>query len=161
MDERASKPNGAEPVVDAGRRCGKCGYNLTGLNAPIRCPECAYLWPDSNIVAGNIKLRKRQLALLNVSIVGIVLLMLLVPQGGGMMILVPPAGIVFRLLLFPLQWIFAIITFRVASRATGPPELDRYVLWIGFVLPLIMVGLTLFFGGQIMRFEGLFQLLFG
>ena len=27
-------------ITDTGRRCGKCGYNLTGLLSPPRCPEC-------------------------------------------------------------------------------------------------------------------------
>lgn len=40
MDKPASKPDGTEPVVDTGRRCGKCGYNLTSLVNPPRCPEC-------------------------------------------------------------------------------------------------------------------------
>jgi hypothetical protein len=92
---------------------------------------------------------------LNAAIVGTVVVMLLVPQGGSMMIMSPPAGVVLRLLLFPVQWILAFITLVVAIRTTGPPELDRYVLWFGFVFPSVTVGLTLYFGGQILRFTGL------
>ena len=36
-----SEGMGAKTVVDGGRRCERCGYNLTGLTA-TRCPECAF-----------------------------------------------------------------------------------------------------------------------
>jgi hypothetical protein len=157
MDEPASKPDGTEPVVDSGRRCGKCGYNLTGLRKPVRCPECGQQWPISRLAAANIESRKRTLIALDVAIAGTVVLMLLVSPGGSMMIMVPPAGLMFRLLLFPVQWVLAFITLAVAARTTGPPELDRFVRWIGFAIPLVTVALTLFFGGQILRFKGLLQ----
>ena len=35
------------PASDSGKRCSKCGYNLTGLTEP-RCPECGtptIAWP--------------------------------------------------------------------------------------------------------------------
>jgi len=161
MVEPASKPDGAEPVVDGGRRCGKCGYSLPGLDAPLRCPECGQAWLDSRSVEANIESSLRTFVALDSAIVGIVVLMLVIPQGGSMMIMVPPAGIVFRLLLFPVQWVLALITFRVATRTSGPSELERYALWLGFIVPSVTVVLTLLLGGQILRFKGLLQYLFG
>lgn len=33
-------PNQPKNPADSGRKCRKCGYNLTGLLEPVRCPEC-------------------------------------------------------------------------------------------------------------------------
>jgi len=77
------------------------------------------------------------------------------------MIFGPPPGFVFRLLLFPVQLILALITLCVVANTTATRGADRFLLWLGFIIPFVTLGLTLFFGGPILRFKGLFQWLFG
>ena len=161
MGEFPSKPDGTGPVVDSGRCCWKCGYNLTGLEEPVRCPECGEQWPKRPRTY-EFGTRFSTLVWLNVGTAGVVVLMLLTPRGpDGGFFFFPPAGALVRLILFPVQWFLVRTTIRFAMKLNARKEeaISLYV-W-GLVIPVATAGLTLYFGGKILVFQGPFFWLFG
>jgi len=160
MDQPASKPDGTEPVVDTRQRCGKCGYNLTGILSPPRCPECGVQWPNQPR-ADEFGTRFPLLVWLNVATVAAVVLMLLIPKGRDsplLMIMPLPGGVFVRLILFAVQWFLVRTTIRFAMKLNARKEeaISLY-LW-GLVIPVAIAALTLYFGGEILQFEGLVAL---
>jgi len=154
MNDPTPRPETVAPVQDNGERCRKCGYDLTGLAELPRCPKCGELWAESPTQTRG---SKRTILALNLAIVGVVVMMLLIPPGEpGPMLLMPRGGLVLRLLLFPVQWLLALIVLVLSARLSRLGESDN-VVCIAIVFPVIVVGMTLFFGGAILRFEG-FQL---
>ena len=158
MDDPTLKPEPVAPAQDNGERCRKCGYDLTGLAELPRCPKCGELWAESpTLTRGS----KRTILALDLAIVGIVIMMLLIPPGEpGMMPMIPRGGLVLRLLLFPVQWILALIVLVLGARLSRLGESDNAVC-ITVIIPVILVAMTLFFGGAILRFEGLYAWLMG
>ena len=120
-----------------------------------RCPECAFESPSQERPV-RFRARVTVLVVLDILIVGAVAAMLAIPiERSGkrdMLMMVPPVGAIGRLVLYPVQWILALIAVGIATSVRRSDRNIRLVRVLGFGIPIGTVLLTLKFYDQIMRF---------
>jgi len=129
--------NQLEGMVDSGKRCTKCGYNLTGLKE-LRCPECGSDFQLEEVRSA-FEVKERRKALAALALLALIALVstlgtLALPSGGSMMF----GGIfVFPFMIF----LIAVNGFGIILGIAG--VLSRpYRYWYVVVLTLILINVA-------------------
>lgn len=127
------------PSNDTGKRCSKCGYNLTGLQEPLRCPECGtrYYEVESAAKPERSTPESRLLAL-NVGAVLVAVCAQIVPHPTGWIWMGGAGPDVVRICcIIPLQWLIAVWGFVILARHPRRGTNRRWLL-VGTVIPFLL-----------------------
>jgi len=145
--ERGSPPRPAKPA-DLGRKCRKCGYNLTGLPEPVRCPECGR---QNQELDAEWREKDQQLVLYVVTVNAFALVFGIwgffsPPPTGGFVFGTGP-DVVRICCIIPLQWFLALcglfMYLKWSSRDDDPAPIPRWLL-IGTAIPFLFAIPTCF-----------------
>jgi hypothetical protein len=143
MPDDSAFTKGPSSPFDTGTKCRKCGYNLTGLPEPVRCPECGR---QNHELDAEWRQKDRELGLYVVTLNTVAVVLgiwgFLSPRPTGSFGFFGPGPDVGRICcIIPVQWFLAFSALfmfvKWLTRKDDPAPIPRWLV-IGTAIPFLL-----------------------